>query len=273
MKKSKFFRVFTEGDTTDGREIQRNWIEEIVEGYNTAKYGARVWLEHIRGILPESPFKAYGDVTAVKAEEVEDGKLALFAQISPTDDLLAMNKARQKIYTSVEIDPNFAKSGKCYLTGLAVTDSPASLGTEMLAFSAKSEHNPLASRKQKPDNLFTAAVETTLEFEDDEPQTSGLFSRVKALLGKANKATNAEFSEVHQAVEAIAQTAADTETAQGQLQQQFASQQNTLTKFTTELEQLTANFDELKQQLDKEPGHHSQRKPASGGDNSVKTDC
>nr|WP_244859449.1 GPO family capsid scaffolding protein [Shewanella dokdonensis] len=53
-----------------------------------------------------------------------------------------------------------------------------------MAFSAKSEHNPLASRKQKPDNLFTAAVETTLEFEDDEPQTSGLFNRVKALLGK-----------------------------------------------------------------------------------------
>nr|WP_244859138.1 GPO family capsid scaffolding protein [Shewanella dokdonensis] len=126
MKKSKFFRVFTEGDTTDGREIQRNWIEEIAESYNTAKYGARIWLEHIRGILPDSPFKAYGDVTAVKAEKVEDGKLALFAQISPTEDLLAMNKARQKIYTSVEIDPNFAKTGKCYLTGLAVTDSPAS---------------------------------------------------------------------------------------------------------------------------------------------------
>ncbi|MCL1074817.1 GPO family capsid scaffolding protein [Shewanella dokdonensis] len=273
MKKSKFFRVFTEGDTTDGREIQRNWIEEIAESYNTAKYGARIWLEHIRGILPDSPFKAYGDVTAVKAEKVEDGKLALFAQISPTEDLLAMNKARQKIYTSVEIDPNFAKTGKCYLTGLAVTDSPASLGTEMLAFSAKSEHNPLASRKQKPDNLFTAAVETTLEFEDDEPQTSGLFNRVKALLGKASKVTSDEFSDVHQAVEAIAQTTADVETRYAQLQQQFTRQQTTLSQVTTELEQLTANFNTLKQQLDNEPGHHSQRQPASGGDNTVKTDC
>ena len=37
-----------------------------------------------------------------------------------------MNKAAQKVYTSMEIQPNFANTGKCYLVGLAVTDDPAS---------------------------------------------------------------------------------------------------------------------------------------------------
>lgn len=107
--KSKFFRVVTEGDTTDGRVVQRSWIEQMAKNFNREKYGARVWLEHLRGILPDSLFKALGDVTAVKAEEVDIGgekKLALLAQIDPTDDLVAMNKARQKIYSSVEIDPS-----------------------------------------------------------------------------------------------------------------------------------------------------------------------
>lgn len=102
-KKSKFFRVFTEGHTTDGRVVERQWITDIVETYNAAKYGARIWMEHIRGMTADSPFKAYGDVSAVKAEEV-DGKLTLFAQIEPTEELIAMNQKKQKIYTSVEID-------------------------------------------------------------------------------------------------------------------------------------------------------------------------
>ncbi len=38
----------------------------------------------------------------------------------------------------MEITPNFANSGRFYLTGLAVTDSPASLGTQELYFSRRS---------------------------------------------------------------------------------------------------------------------------------------
>ncbi|TDV46478.1 capsid scaffolding serine peptidase GPO [Pseudomonas graminis] len=40
--------------------------------------------------------------------------------------------------------------------GLGVTDTPASLGTEMLAFSAQHpDASPLKARKQSQDNLFT----------------------------------------------------------------------------------------------------------------------
>jgi hypothetical protein len=48
-----------------------------------------------------------------------------------------MVRAGQKVYTSMEIRPNFANSGKCYLVGLAVTDDPASLGTEYLEFCSR----------------------------------------------------------------------------------------------------------------------------------------
>lgn len=52
-KKTKFFRIATEGDTTDGRVIDRQWLSQMAENYNPATYGARVFLEHLRGVLPD----------------------------------------------------------------------------------------------------------------------------------------------------------------------------------------------------------------------------
>ncbi|HAZ7437786.1 TPA: GPO family capsid scaffolding protein, partial [Escherichia coli] len=136
-KASKFFRIGVEGDTCDGRVISAQDIQEMAETFDPRVYGCRINLEHLRGILPDGIFKRYGDVIELKAEKIDDdsalkGKWALFAKITPTDDLIAMNKAAQKVYTSMEIQPNFANTGKCYLVGLAVTDDPASLGTEYL---------------------------------------------------------------------------------------------------------------------------------------------
>src|SRR5690606_27996426 len=124
--------------------------------YDRAKYGARVWMEHIRGVLPDSPFRAYGDVLALKAEDVQiDGKTVrgLYAQIEPTDALVTMvNKLKQKIFTSIEVREKFAATGKAYFMGLGVTDTPASLGTEMLTFAAQNpDASPLKARKQHPD--------------------------------------------------------------------------------------------------------------------------
>lgn len=276
--KSKFFRVFTEGDSTDGRVIQRNWIEQIVKNFNPEKYGARVWLEHIRGILPDSPFKAYGDVTAVKAEEVEiDGKkkLALFAQIDATPDLVAMNKARQKIYTSVEIDPDFAKSGECYLVGLAVTDSPASLGTEMLAFAAGAKTNPLADRKQKPDNLFTAAQETAIEIEEEQKQSLGdvLFSKVKNLLCVEKKDIDADFANYGKAIEAIATSQRDSLAAFSKLEKEMSDLGAAVKLNAEALKTRADEFAALKQQLETTDGDKTTRPAATGGEGRVKTDC
>ncbi|MBO9710658.1 MAG: GPO family capsid scaffolding protein [Caulobacter sp.] len=178
MAKSKFFRVAVEGATaTDGRVIERSWIDDIVATYNRATYGARVNLEHIRGFSPEAPFNAYGDVLSVKAQDdiIEiagkpQKRRALYAEVEPTDALIALSKAKQKIYTSIEVAPNFAATGKAGLVGLAVTDSPASLGTDILEFSATNA--PLKamfdSRKQDPTNVFSACQEVA-DFSFDEP--------------------------------------------------------------------------------------------------------
>ena len=180
-KKSKWVVVATEGATTDGRAIERRWIEEAAASYDPKNtYGARLNLDHIKFTLymPEmANSHCFGDVLALKTEEREDGKLQLLAQIQPTDALIELNKKGQKVYTSVEIDTNFADTGKAYLVGLAVTDNPASLGTEMLAFS----HNGLSNRKLKPENLFTAAVETEFEFSEEKPS---ILAQVKALFAR-----------------------------------------------------------------------------------------
>ena len=189
-------RVATEGVTTDGREITRQQIEDMASTYDPkTKIGARVFCEHIRGMTPDGAFRAYGDVRAVKAEAVEGGKLGLFAQIDPTDDLKAMTKARQKIYSSVEIDPNFGGSGKAYLVGLGVTDSPASFGTDVLTF-AQQHPDFFKSKKQRPENLFSAGVEIDADFGEPDkpgggPDLMALFSSVFAKLGIGSPAGDA----------------------------------------------------------------------------------
>lgn len=207
--KSKFFRVATEGATTDGRSITREQIRQMADTYNVRTYGARVWVEHLRSLLPDGPFKAYGDVIALKADEVqtEQGKrLALFAQIEPTPALIAMNKARQKIYTSIELADKFADTGSAYLVGLAVTDSPASLGTEILQFSASHpQASPFTPRKHKPENLFSEAIEVNLEFEDDSPSLADTVRQLFARLAGTEKKAEHQQADVAAAMQAVAE--------------------------------------------------------------------
>ncbi len=115
-KNSKWFRIGVEGDTCDGRVISATDIQDMADGFDPRVYGCRINLEHIRSVIPDSPFCRYGDVTEVKAQVIDDdsalnGKLALFGKIAPLDNLLAMLAKGQKVYTSMEIRPNFANTG------------------------------------------------------------------------------------------------------------------------------------------------------------------
>lgn len=275
----KYFRIATEGATTDGRVISADWIRQMAKNYDPKKYGARINMEHYRGILPDGPFKAYGDVRSLKAEEVEiDGgkRLALFAEIDPTPALVEMAKNRQKIYTSMEVDPNFARSGEAYLVGLAVTDSPASLGTEMLKFAASAQANPFAARKQSSDNLISEAVEVALDFTEEPPQgddkTAGLFSKVKEMLtgiGNKGAATDARLADAHKAVELLADN-------QRQLAESVAALSAKDAEFKTlkaAHDKLQADFAALAAKLDKTPEPGNPRPPATGGAGANLTDC
>ena len=263
-KTSKWFRVAVEGATTDGREIQKNWIEEMAAQYNPETYGARINCEHIRTFMPSGDFGAYGDILAAKAEEVEiDGKtkLALFVQLSPTDGLIELNKAGQKIYTSIEVEPKFADTGKAYLMGLAITDSPASLGTEALSFSAK--HGTFNNRKSTASTLFTAAELTELDFTEEQPSAiADLKAKFAALFTRVEKIQKDD-------------SAKEFGVISDQFIQLFNQQLDSQDKYREQAEQLGEQITALKQQVDtlqeafSSTDTEPSRPPVDGGDGQI----
>lgn len=278
MAKKKF-RIATEGATTDGRVITRSWIEQMARNYDPQKYGARINLEHFRGVLPDGPFKAYGDVLSLSTEEItidSEKRLALLAEIDPTPELVELAKKRQKVYTSSEVHPDFAKSGEAYLVGLAITDSPASLGTEMLQFAAHAHVNPFAARKSAPETLFTEAVEIDLDFDEPAaPQSDdkSLFSKVRELLGRKSAATDARLQDTHKAVETLAVHAVEADADLKALKTMLESGKTDLARLRAAHDQLAADLTALKAKLDAEPAHTTPRPAATGGDGAILTDC
>lgn len=278
-KVSKWFRIGVEGDTCDGRVIDGNDIQDMANAFDPRVYGCRINLEHFKGLLPNGDFKRLGDVVEVKSETIDDdsilnGKLALFGKMTPTDELVAMVKASQKVYTSMEIRPNFANTGKCYLVGLAVTDDPASLGTEYLEFCSRAKTNPLASKKSEPGDVFSVATEVLLEFEElPDSLLTNLTDRVKGMFSRKQVSDDARFSDVHDAVTVIAeqvQTNGDSaEIRFAQLEQEIAGLKG---EVTAGQEQLS----EFQTTLDTTENLSQQRRPkASGGngEDSLLTNC
>lgn len=145
--RTKPLSIAAVGMTVDGREITEQDVADIVETYNPRKYGARINLDHefnwsgwaaknlhnvdIPGML--------GDVVSVEAYENEEGVVCLYAVLAPNQGFVALNKADQAVYFSIEISRDFMGTGKTYLTGLAVTDYPASCYTDRIHFSSKSK--------------------------------------------------------------------------------------------------------------------------------------
>lgn len=266
--KTKFFRVAVEGDTIDGRVIERAWIEQAAKSYSQDVYGARIWVEHLRGIMPDSSFRAYGDVMAVKSEEIDfngSKKLALFAQLDATPDLVEMNKKRQKIFTSIEIDPNFQGKGSAYLVGLAVTDSPASIGTEKLSFSSMVAKFGENSKT----NLFSTAIETEMEFEDDSKNMFvGMIQKFSEFftpqIEKQGEEAKQNFSDVKQVLEQIAETFSKQNTAFSTIEYEFNELK---TKFTS----LEQKYNELSEAFHSHPDPNHQKRPESTGNAGTST--
>lgn len=275
MAKSKFFRVAVEGATVDGRTIERDWIEQMAASYNAATYTARINCEHIAGYSPERPFNAYGSVLSLKAEDVEleiNGAkkklLGLYAEIDANDQLVEINKAGQKLFTSCEIHPNFAGEGKAYLVGLAVTDMPASLGTEPLKFAAMARPN-----------LFTTAYETAIEIEPAtdsatiaEATKTGMFAALTAFF----KAPTAPAAPTTPAAPVTPPAPAnDNSFDVGKFATIMSEQVAAAVKPAHDaIASIQADFASLKTKLEstEQPqGFH--RAPATGGNTAVATDC
>ncbi|MEQ9942399.1 GPO family capsid scaffolding protein [Pectobacterium aroidearum] len=275
-KISKWFRIGVEGDTCDGRDISAQDIQEMAGGFDPRVYGCRINLEHIRSVVPDTPFCRYGDVIELKAEVIDDdsalnGKLALYGKIAPLENLLAMLAKGQKVYTSMEIRPNFANTGKCHLIGLAVTDDPASLGTEYLQFCA-------AGKKEQPDDLFSLATLAELKFEDQpEKLLTKLSETVKGIFSRKQASDDERFGDIHEAVTAIAEQvqvgSESVEARFSQIENELADVKKSLTEQATAT---TQQLSTIKTTLDKtESITQPRRKLSTGGDaaDTTLTDC
>lgn len=283
MAKTKFFRVAVEGTTVDGRTIDRDMIQQMADTYNPATYTARINCEHLRGFSPQPPFNSYGSVDAVKAEEIElelagkkEKRLALMASFDVNDQAKEINKAGQKLFSSVEIAPDFAGSKKAYLFGVALTDTPASLGTELLKFSRD---------EKRKDNilLFTDAFE--IEFEDDTSgaaeQVTGLFSSMRKafdVFAAGGKVAEPEKPAVQTPAEPKTETNADLaafaklmgEGMDGLAQAFKASSDAT----AAAIGQFRTEIDTIKKEIEKAPSRNYTARPLSnGGDGRVRADC
>lgn len=268
----KKFRVMTSGVTVDGRKVTREQIHAMAASYNPSLYGARVNIEHYLSPFPGSDFCAMGDVAALSAEDISEGPLAgeasLFAEIEPTARMKAMTDDGKKIFSSVEIHPQFPTTNGPYLVGLAMTDTPASLGTDKLKFAAEKRGEVMRfSAADAETTMFTNAFEAELMQADQERSTSGSewFSRVIGILGKGKKTDDERFSQVHQAVEVVAQSQAD-------LSDQFSSAEQTAASNKQAIEKLTTDLAALQQKVEGTDGNYSRRPPANGGNNAQLAD-
>lgn len=276
MKKSKYYRVAVAGATTDGRIIEASWIQQMAKNYDPNTYTALANIEHIRGISPSSEFGNYAKVLGLKAQEDDingQKKWCLYAQLEAFENLIELHGKRQKLFNSIEVNPSFADTNEAYLVGIAFTDTPASLGTQIMEFASKNpEHNPFTSKKQHKDNLFTAATEVDLQFEDssDPESAKGLFSKVldwlKPQQEQQDNKNKGQFKEVSDSLEAIAKTFGDSQTKLQKVETDFSDLKNKHSK-------LEQDFNALKSKLEGEENPGTPPSPENTGNFSEQIEC
>lgn len=134
MFQSEPICILQAGTTVDGRVIEQKIIDEIAESYNPEVYTARINEDHFNWSYK------YGSVLSV---EKRDDKL--FATLKPNSMLLRAVEQGQLLHTSCEFVEKFSDTEKAYLTGLALTDNPASLGTTQIHLSSQESGKVYAS--------------------------------------------------------------------------------------------------------------------------------
>lgn len=275
-KKTGWVIAATEGATVDGRTITKAWIDDMAELYSTDEYTALIWPEHFRSSWAPFEGKNWGVVDEVKASKF-NGKLRLFVKLTANDYLLEANKDEQKLFMSIEPDIDFKGSGRCYLRGLAVTDSPASTGTTRLKFSVgenetEHEYSQLETLEfkdfiQDTDNksvqsrLFgvleaffrSNTPDTAIDSEEEKPMSKEQF---EALMGQfsafgdrlGNLETQVKQFSKEPSEDTPPEGEQETPPAGGVTAEQFALLGDQLTGFTSKLDKLTTEFAALKEE-------------------------
>lgn len=275
----KRFRVAREGQTVDGRSLSQQQIIDMSETYDPVEYTARINCEHMsgwwEGLKSERKTSGLGDVIAVShgmetftKNGVEVQLMCLYATLSALPDLVEANQQGAKIFSSIEFYPKFADTDRAYLVGLAVTDTPASLGTEPLKFSRHSDAlrtvyeqeitlmttgqtTPKADNtttedqpKQQPEN--TQDLSNQAEGDGFLQKLSTMFASKKSGMSKQEQDLVLEsFKKLNDKTDDVAKENEDLQ---------------------TELSELKTAFEELKTQLSTQPATNlTNTPPATGG--------
>lgn len=227
----------TAGATIDGRVITEQWIKDMAEQYSPDEYTALIWPEHFRSSWAPFEGKNWGTVDEVKAAK-SGGKLRLFVKLTANDYLLAANADGQKLFMSIEPNIDYKGTGKAYLQGIAVTDSPASTGTTRLKFSVGEKlHEQEASQLEQL--LFSDFIK---DQEEQHPQhqaatEKGLFALLQDYFKKKPPQPAAEPEETpmtQEQFDALMGKIGGIETKVLDLETKFSQQQKPETPATTE---------------------------------------
>lgn len=202
---SDWLCICAAGSAIDGRKVDDAWLKQVADNYDREKYTAMIWPQHHDDIEWRQWSYNFGSVDSLKYE-VENGIGKLYARLVPNEFLLNTNREKQKLFTSAEFWPDFASTGEWYLSGLAVTDVPASLYTDKLQFSATNKSDSIlrsepltfslgqvSPRKSSLINRLFSFTPKTPEKTDDkkstqesEPMNEELKALLTELLAKVN---------------------------------------------------------------------------------------
>lgn len=250
-KTSGWIAALSAHTTADNREIEEKLVEELAETYDPNFYAARINLEHI------SWWKRFGDVIETKSKK-ENGIKKLFVRLKVNELLEEINAADQAVYLSVEFVRNFAGTGKAYLTGLALTDSPASIGTGRVSLNVEGENH----------NIEFINSGEVLSYESNSVQKKGLIAQI---IQSFNNNKEKDMSSDTERLAEINKLKAKNKNLKQQLK---AVKNKTVTedadentvainKLTTDLEKLTKRFNKLKSGLETTIENFT-RPPATG---------
>ena len=273
----KRFRVAREGQTVDGRSLSQQQIIDMSETYDPVEYIARINCELMsgwwEGLDSERKTSGLGDVIAVshgmetfKKNGADVQLMCLYASLSALPDLVDANEKGKKIFTSIEFYPKFAGTDRAYLVGLAVTDTPASLGTEPLKFSRNSDalHTvyeqelTLMTKDQTTPKVNNTTTEDQPTPQDDNTQDLNNQSEGDGFLQKlttmfASKKSGMSKQEQELVLESFKKLNEKTD--------DVAKENEDL---QTKLSELKTSFEELKTQLSAQPATNLTPTPEPG---------
>ncbi|WP_339420537.1 GPO family capsid scaffolding protein [Photorhabdus akhurstii] len=271
MPKTIKLTVCTEGMTLNGFAVTREQIQQMADNYNPRLYAARLNLEHVKSLYPDSLFRHYALVKSAGAYEIKDGplqgKLALEVTVELDEEkdaaVFKLNQTGQKIFSSIEFYSCFPQTQSAYLTGIALTDTPAAVGTELIKLSVQERGLPSSD-----DRYLSASLETAVELIEGVEQSNAadksigekFVLSVKKALGLRRDHNNAELNTLREMVQLTAEKCGE---ALNQVQK--LSQLEVL--YTSQSEKITALENELstlKNQLSQQDNSSTHRPLANG---------